>query len=58
MSRQGRKDAVIRVLLTRPAADSAPLTDILTARGVAVLIDPMLTIRFIENAVLDMRGVQ
>jgi uroporphyrinogen-III synthase len=58
LSRQGRKDAVIRVLLTRPAADSAPLTDILTARGVAVLIDPMLTIRFIENAVLDMRGVQ
>jgi uroporphyrinogen-III synthase len=54
----GREDAVIRVILTRPAADSAPLAEILTARGVAVLIDPMLTIAFAEDASLDMDGVQ
>jgi uroporphyrinogen-III synthase len=48
----------IRILLTRPSEDSAPLAALLKARGHDVLTEPMLTIEFIGPSDLDERDLQ
>lgn len=48
----------MRVLVTRPKDDSAALLRELHKRGFEVLLDPMLVIRYIENAAIDLQGVQ
>ncbi len=47
-----------RLLLTRPREDSRALAEVLARRGVDTLIEPMMTIRFDEEARLDLSGVQ
>ena len=46
-----------RVLVTRPAADAAPLMAALAARGFDVLLEPMLTIRHLAGPELDLHGI-
>jgi len=48
----------MRVLITRPEADSGALRDALAARGVEALIEPMLSIRPIAGATVDLTGIQ
>jgi uroporphyrinogen-III synthase len=50
--------ADIRALITRPEEDAASLADALRQRGVAVDIEPLLTIRVLREAALDLSGVQ
>jgi uroporphyrinogen-III synthase len=47
-----------RVLITRPAEDAGPLAHELAARGFAVLIEPLLSIRFLDGQVPDLIGIQ
>lgn len=46
-----------RVLITRPAADAAPLKAALEARGFSVLLEPLLTIRHRAGPELDLDDV-
>lgn len=48
----------MRALITRPEEDAAPLAEALAAKGVDVLIEPLLTIRPLEDAPVDLEGVQ
>jgi uroporphyrinogen-III synthase len=48
----------MRVLITRPIDDARPLADALEKRGIAVLIEPLLEIRHLEDAEIDLQGVQ
>jgi uroporphyrinogen-III synthase len=48
----------MRILITRPIEDARPLADALEARGVEVLIEPLLEIRHLEDAEIDLDGVQ
>jgi uroporphyrinogen-III synthase len=48
----------LRVLLTRPRDDTAALADKLKAAGHDVLGEPMLEIRFLSNAGVDLAGAQ
>jgi len=48
----------MRVLLTRPEADAAPLAADLAARGHTVVIEPLLTIVARSDAAVDLTGVQ
>lgn len=48
----------MRLLLTRPAEDSAPLAAELERCGHSVLVEPMLTIRWLPDAALRLQGVQ
>jgi uroporphyrinogen-III synthase len=48
----------MRILITRPIEDARPLADALEARGVEVLIEPLLEIRHLEDAEIDLEGVQ
>ncbi len=45
-------------LITRPDEDAEPLAAALIARGIEVLREPLLTIRPVANAHLDLAGVQ
>jgi len=45
-------------LITRPDDDAEPLAAALIARGIEVLREPLLTIRPVANAHLDLAGVQ
>lgn len=47
-----------RLLITRPADDAAGLVHRLAAHGIAGLVAPMLTIRFLAGPPLDLAGVQ
>ncbi len=48
----------MRVLVTRPKEDSAALQRELRRRGIEVLLDPMLVIRRMEDAAIDLDGAQ
>ena len=47
----------MRVLVTRPAADAAPLAETLKARGFEPVIGPLLDIRFREGAAPELAGI-
>jgi uroporphyrinogen-III synthase len=46
------------VLVTRPAEDAAPLARRIEALGHRALCEPLLVIRFLDDAALDLDGVQ
>jgi uroporphyrinogen-III synthase len=48
----------LRALVTRPEEDAAPLAAALAERGVEVTVEPLLSIRPIPEAPLDLQGVQ
>lgn len=48
----------MRILITRPIEDARPLADALEQRGVEVLIEPLLEIRHLDDAEIDLTGVQ
>ena len=48
----------MRLLVTRPAEDAAPLAALLEEKGHEVTLEPLLTIEPVDNAVLDFEGVQ
>lgn len=48
----------LRALITRPEEDAAPLAHALSQSGIAVAIEPLLTIRPIPDAAIDLAGVQ
>lgn len=48
----------MRILITRPIEDAKPLADALEERGVEVLIEPLLEIRHLDDAEIDLDGVQ
>ena len=48
----------MRILITRPIEDAKPLADALNERGVEVLIEPLLEIRHLDGAEIDLDGVQ
>src|SRR5687767_6339926 len=48
----------MRILITRPIEDARPLADALEERGIAVLIEPLLEIRHLDDAEIDLTGVQ
>jgi uroporphyrinogen-III synthase len=48
----------MRILITRPIEDARPLADALEERGIAVLIEPLLEIRHLEDAEIDLTNVQ
>src|SRR5207244_12955493 len=45
-------------LVTRPVEDTGPLADLLAARGVVTVSEPLLAIRPIAGAAPDLDGVQ
>lgn len=47
----------MKLLVTRPALDAGPLSDLLTAAGHTVLLDPLLSIRFRDGSALDLGDV-
>jgi len=46
----------MKLLVTRPALDAGPLSDLLTAAGHTILLDPLLSIRFRDRSTLDLDG--
>ena len=48
----------MRVLITRPRADAEKLAAILRAQGVESVVAPLLTIRALPSATVDLEGVQ
>jgi len=48
----------VRALVTRPEEDAVPLAAALVERGVEVAVEPLLTIRPIADAPIDLQGVQ
>lgn len=48
----------MRVLITRPAEDSAKIQQELAVRGIDCQVDPMLCIRPLDNASLELEGAQ
>jgi uroporphyrinogen-III synthase len=48
----------MRALVTRPVEDAAPVADMLRARGVEPVIEPMLSIVALPAPALDLAGVQ
>ncbi len=48
----------MRVLITRPEEDAAELVAELAARGIEAAVAPLLTIDFVDEAPLDLGGVQ
>lgn len=46
------------VLVTRPAEDAAPLARRIESLGHRAICEPLLTIRFLDDAALDLDGVQ
>ncbi|MDB5408723.1 MAG: hemD [Rhodospirillales bacterium] len=47
----------MQALVTRPIENAGGMTTALAARGVVALVDPLLAIRFIPDASLDLAGV-
>lgn len=52
------KDAGMRVLITRPKEDSIALEREMHGRGIETLLAPMMVIRHLEGATIDLEGVQ
>jgi uroporphyrinogen-III synthase len=48
----------LRALITRPEDDAAPLAAALNQRGIDTAIEPLLSIRTLEDAGIDLKGVQ
>ncbi|HUL09931.1 MAG TPA: uroporphyrinogen-III synthase [Candidatus Acidoferrum sp.] len=48
----------LRALVTRPEEDAAPLAAALAERGIDVTLEPLLTIRPLPEAPIDLAGVQ
>lgn len=48
----------MRILITRPRDDAGPLAEKLKARGHEVLVEPMLDIRLVPDAKVDLASVQ
>lgn len=48
----------MRLLVTRPRDDAEPLAALLAKRRVESLIEPLLEVRFVDDPVLDLSGVQ
>ena len=48
----------MRILITRPREDAAPLAEKLKSRGHEVMVEPMLEIRLVPGAAVDLDGVQ
>lgn len=48
----------MRVLITRPEEDAAELVAELAARGIEAVVAPLLSIDFVDEAPLDLDGVQ
>jgi len=48
----------MRALITRPQEDSAALAEALSARGIEPQIEPLLTVKPVADAVVDLDGVQ
>ena len=48
----------LRALVTRPEEDAAPLAAALAERGIDVTLEPLLTIRPLPEAPIDLTGVQ
>lgn len=48
----------MRILITRPREDAESLAAMLAARGIEVLVDPLLTIQPVAAPALDLTGVQ
>jgi uroporphyrinogen-III synthase len=48
----------MRALVTRPRADSPELAELLAARGIAAIIEPLLEIHYREGPVPDLAGFQ
>lgn len=48
----------MRVLVTRASEDAGPLADALQARGFEPVAEPLLEIRFLDEAVPDLSGLQ
>ena len=48
----------LRALITRPEEDAAPLAAALDDRGIAATVEPLLTIRPLADAAIDLAGVQ
>ena len=48
----------MRILITRPREDAAALAEKLKARGHDVIVEPMLEIRPVAGAKVDLQGVQ
>jgi len=48
----------MRLLITRPEEDAEPLATALAARGIASLIEPLLTVADVEGPAPDLAGVQ
>jgi uroporphyrinogen-III synthase len=46
----------MKLLVTRPALDAGPLSDLLTTAGHTVLLDPLLSVRFRDRSALDLDG--
>lgn len=48
----------MRILITRPIEDAKPLADALAERGLEVLIEPLLEIRHLDDAAMDLDEVR
>ena len=48
----------IQALITRPEEDAATLAEALRQRGVGVAIEPLLSVRTLPGASIDLAGVQ
>ncbi|HJN23467.1 MAG: uroporphyrinogen-III synthase [Rhodospirillales bacterium] len=48
----------MRVLVTRPREDGEKLAHILRARGIEVLLEPLLSVEYLDGPGLDLSGVQ
>ena len=48
----------LRILVTRPREDAAPLADALAELGIKPVLDPLMCIEFIDGPPLDLDGVQ
>ena len=48
----------MRVLITRPGEDGTALAEVLEARGIETVIEPLLAIKYIDGPALDVDGVQ
>ena len=48
----------LRIMVTRPREDAHGLAEALTSRGIESVLEPLLSIDFIDGAPLDLDGVQ
>ena len=48
----------LRILVTRPREDAAPLAEALAGLGIKPVLDPLMCIEFIDGPPLDLDGVQ